>query len=268
MLAVVPSLAAGLACARTEDPAILTLGDQAVRRSDFERHLKSLEARDGGALSPDVREALLEPFLEERILILECRARGLVKAEAGTEDEGAAVQGLLAAEVLSKVAVSDEEVAAYYTAHADEFRIPESVSLRQILVPTDAEARDVRRRVASDPKSFDTLARTRSHAPEASTGGVMGTFSRGQLPPELEGAAFALAAGGTSDVIQTGLGYHVLRVDARTPARERSLEQSRGEIHALLLRQKSDQGVRQFVQGLMARAKVNHEAAKAPNTPS
>jgi peptidyl-prolyl cis-trans isomerase C len=262
------SLGATVACTGPKDPAILTLGDQAIHRSDFERHLHAIEARDGGAVPPAVREALLASFLEERILVLECRTRGLVKPGAGSEDEEAAVQSLLGAEVLRKVDVAEEEIAAYYTQHAEEFKVPETVALRQILVPTEVEARDVRRRVASDPKSFDTLARSRSHAPEASTGGVMGTFARGQLPPELEVAAFTLPPAGTSDVIATGLGYHVLRVDAHTPARERSLEQSRDEIRSLLLRQKADQSVRQFVQGLMARAKVNHEAAKAENTTS
>ena len=47
----------------------------------------------------------------------------------------------------------------------------------------------------------------------------MGTFARGQLPAELEAAAFALPAGGTSDIVATSLGYHVLRVEARQEAR-------------------------------------------------
>ena len=57
------------------------------------------------------------------------------------------------------------------------------MTLRQILVPTETEARDVRRRLQKDPKSFEALARARSKAPEAAAGGLMGTFSRGQLPP-------------------------------------------------------------------------------------
>ena len=70
------------------------------------------------------------------------------------------------------------------------------------------------------------LAQTVSRGPEASAGGLMGTFARGQLPPELEAAAFALEAGATSDVVQTPLGYHVLRLDSRQPARPSSLEES------------------------------------------
>jgi parvulin-like peptidyl-prolyl isomerase len=89
----------------------------------------------------------------------------------------------------------------------------------------------------------------------------MGTFARGQLPPELEKAAFALAAGETSEVIQTPLGYHVLHLDARQPSRTSSLTESRAPIRARLLEERKDRKVREYVAGLLARAKVNHEAA-------
>lgn len=247
---------------------ILALGDRTVRRSEFERHLKALEAREGSALAPAVRAALLDPFLEERVLVLEARRRGMVQADATPELEAQAVRRLLAEAALARVAVSDEELAAYFREHGEKSRVPETVTLRQILVPSEAEARDVRRRVVSDPRSFDLLARSRSRAPEASTGGVMGTFARGQLPPELEAVAFALAPARTSDVIATGLGYHVLRVDAHAAPRERTLDECRAEIRALLLREKSDLAVRTFVSGLLARAKVNHEAAQAADRPS
>jgi parvulin-like peptidyl-prolyl isomerase len=240
---------------------ILALGDQVVRRSDFERHVADLEARGGEALAPNVRRALLDPFLEERIVVLEARSRGLVSAGAPADQEQAAVQGLLREEVHAKVEVADDEVESYYREHLDDLREPERITLRQILVPTSNEARDVRRRLQKDPKSFDVLARTLSRAPEASAGGLMGVFSKGQLPPDLEAPAFALPVGGTSDVIETALGYHVLRVEAREAAREPSLAEARERIRAQISRRKADQAVRQFVLGLMARAKVNHEAA-------
>jgi parvulin-like peptidyl-prolyl isomerase len=90
----------------------------------------------------------------------------------------------------------------------------------------------------------------------------MGSFSRGQLPPELEAATFALQPGQTSGVVQTGLGHHVLRVESRAPARTLTLDEARAHVRARLLAAKSARAQRDFVAGLMARAKVNHEAAK------
>jgi peptidyl-prolyl cis-trans isomerase C len=259
-------LALGASCSRERpnDPIILALGEQVVRRSDFDRHVAALEARGGSSLAPSVREALFEPFIEERLLVLEARARGMVAPSATTEQEDAAVRRLLAEAVLTGVGVGEEEVASYFREHAAEFRVPETVTVRQILVPTPNEARDARRRLQRDPKSFEALARSRSRGPEAAEGGFMGVFARGQLPAELEAAAFALSAGATSEIIESSFGYHILRVEARTPEREPSLDECRARIRTLLMRQKSDRTVRQFVSDLMARAKVNHAAAHAP----
>jgi parvulin-like peptidyl-prolyl isomerase len=96
----------------------------------------------------------------------------------------------------------------------------------------------------------------------------MGTFERGQLPEELEEIAFTLAPGRTSQPIRSSLGYHVLRVDSRQPARELSLEESRGWIRDRLTRERADAGARAFVAGLLSRARVNHEAAYRSSTSS
>jgi len=246
-----------------EDPVLLALGDQVVRQSDFERHLVAVESQGGSALAPTVRTALLEAFLEERVLVLEARARGLLEPDSDATEEQQAVRQLLAEAALGGVTITDEAVERYFEEHADDFVVPETVTLRQILVPTLNEARDVRRRLLKDSRSFERLARTVSRAPEAAEGGLMGTFSRGQLPLELEQAGFALRTGATSGVVETPLGYHVLRVDARQEAHARALEECRQEIRGTLSREASDQHVRQFVKGLLARAKVNHEASRS-----
>ena len=259
LLLFVLALSGTRECARGAgtDPVILSLGDQQVRRSEFERHLAELARR--GA-DPALREAFLGPFLEERVLVLEARTLGLVTADATQDEEKAAVEALLGRS-LPAADVPETEIARYYQEHADEFRRPETITLKQILVPTENEARDVRRRLQRDPKSFEILARTRSRSPEASTGGLMGQFEPGQLPPELETPAFALAAGATSDIVPSPLGFHVLRVEAREAARDEPLEAARLRIRTQLTRDKTAQAVRAFVQQLLSRAKVNHEVA-------
>lgn len=258
------ALLAAVSCARphSKDPIILALGDGVVRRSDFERHVTGLEAQGGGPLDPAARQGLLEQFLEDRAMILEARSRGLLVPGGTAAEEGAAIQKLLAVAV-PVPEVSEAEIAADYAAHPDEYLVPEVVTLLQILLPTDNEARDVLRRLQKVPRSFESLARTRSRAPEAESGGLMGSFARGQLPAELEEQAFSLAAGSTSGVIESALGFHILRVESREPERRPSLDECRERIRAKLQRQQADRSVREFVRELMARAKVNHEAAKA-----
>ena len=246
------------------DPVILELGDHVVRRSEFERHLAAIEARGGVPLTPEVRTALIEPFLEERVLALEARVRGLTQEGAAVAEEQAAVERLLADEVLSRVEVTPDEVAQHCREHLTEYDTKEMVVLRQIVVPTSNEARDIRRRLLREPRSFEALARTQSRGPEASAGGLMGTFARGELPPPLEKAAFDLDPGVTSEIVSTPLGHHVMRVEERLPARPATLEECRTRVEPSLKRGKADRAVREFVRSVMARAKVNHEAVKAP----
>jgi peptidyl-prolyl cis-trans isomerase C len=263
LASLLAALAAASCAGPPLDPVVLQVEQQVVRRSDFERHLAALEARGGVTLTPEVRRGLLDTFLEERLLVIEARKRGLLAPGGGPEDEQRAVSDLLARAVTS-LPVSDKDVAAYYKDHTAELATPETVTLRQILVATENEAREARRRLSRAPREFAALARQTSRGPEAETGGLMGTFSRGQLPAELEAAAFALPAGGTSDIVGTTLGYHVLRVEARQEAGPARLEDVQGRIRALLNRERSDRAVRQFVADLLAHAKVNHAAATRP----
>jgi len=254
------ALALFLSCSRSSDPEILSLGDQVVRRSDFERHVQALESKGGGAVDDTVRQALLDSFLEERILVLEARSRGMLAPKSTPEEEDEAVRKMLGDSILSKIEVSEDEIAQYYQEHSAELRAPETITLRQILVPTEAEARDIERRLLREPRDFDPIARKESHSPEASGGGLMGVFSRGELPPELERVAFGLATGAIQTV-HTSLGYHVLKVDAREAARDRRLDECRDKIREVLSRSKADAAVHKFVTDLMSKAKVNHDAA-------
>lgn len=259
--------AAGLlaaACQRpAEDPAVLTLGDQSVKRSEFLQHLRRLEARGDGPLDPAVRAAVLESFLEERALLLEARRRGLLAKGADEMQEAAGIKKLLDSELLGRLEITPEEVQREYLAQAGSWNQPERRTLSQILLPTLNEARDVRRRLDRDPKSFELLARSRSRAPEAAQGGAMGSFSPGQLPIELEQAAFGLKVAEHSAIVETPYGFHVLRVDQVEPARERPKDECEAQIRARLLADKSEALRKAFLRELLARAKVNHEAANA-----
>jgi len=266
LLAFIGILAAQACQSVDPDPVLLQLGDQQLRKSEFDRHVHRIETR-GGTLDPSVRQALLLPFLEERVLVLEARQRGLIRSGASPEEEQRAVEDLLAREA-PPAPVTDQEVAAYFQSHPSDFKRTETVTLSQILLPTLQEASDLRRRLQKTPAAFEALARELSKAPEAGEGGHMGTFSRGELPVELESAAFTLPPLALSDVIATPLGYHILRIESRTPAREQGLDEAQVRIRSELGREKSAEAVRRYVQGLMTRAKVRIDAQPAPSVPS
>ncbi|MBN2371230.1 MAG: peptidyl-prolyl cis-trans isomerase [Vicinamibacteria bacterium] len=243
------------------DPVILSLGKQTVRRSHFDRYLQGLEAREVDVHDPVVRRSLLDTYVEERVLVLEARARGFLSSMESEEEEERAVRRLVAEVICSDPSPTESEIAEYYANHTAEFRSTETATVSHILVPTENEARDIRRRLSKDPKEFGLLARTRSRSPDAANGGLLGDFKRGELPKELEAAVFALQPGTATQIVSSPHGFHVIRVDARTPTQQLSLEDCRDRIREMLNARKCDQATRDFVRSLLDRAKVRIDDA-------
>lgn len=58
---------------------------------------------------------------------------------------------------------------------------------------------------------FAELAKAHSDCPSGRDGGDLGAFGRGQMVGEFETAAFSMAIGQVSDVVETPFGYHLIR---------------------------------------------------------
>lgn len=100
------------------------------------------------------------------------------------------------------------------------------------------QAQDIRDRIASG-ESFETLARQFSQDPgSASNGGDLGFFNRGQMVEPFENAAFALDPGELSEVVESPMGYHVIRTDEKiTPSFEEVAPQFREQVRERRLQQ-------------------------------
>jgi peptidyl-prolyl cis-trans isomerase SurA len=132
-------------------------------------------------------------------------------------------------EVGRRLNMTHADEVAYYTAHAQEFTVPEQVHLSEILVPTSenaSEADIAAAQAKADQLSaklkagsnFAELAKTSSGGPTASAGGDLGDFKRGTLGDILENATFPLPVGGNTAPIRTRQGFVILHVDSHQAA--------------------------------------------------
>jgi hypothetical protein len=77
--------------------------------------------------------------------------------------------------------------------------------------PAKAQAQDILKQLQAGG-DFAALAQKYSQDGSAANGGDLGLFSKGQLDPDFEAAAFALQPGQTSGIVKTQYGYHIIKV--------------------------------------------------------
>lgn len=194
----------------------------------------------------------------------------------GLDDAGlrmAVERDLRVEAVLDRVAarsamVSDTEVEIFWFMHRERWLRPETRVLRHILVTVNeslaengreaAKARigAIRDRLHKSPARFEEQALKHSECPTAMNGGLLGTVPRGQLYPELDAAGFALAAGEVSQVLESELGFHLLRCDAVHEARHRTLAEARDAIREHLEAQRRSACQKSWINGLRRSAQA------------
>jgi len=228
--------AAALGCPRQAplpgpDVVALLAGEE-VRYLDFEAFLRANVGEAGGALASEALSNLFDRFLTEAALTRLAVERGAVPA--GTEAR-AAVEALLAAEPAG--APAEAEIAAWYGAHAADYRRPERVELRQILTEDRLLAERARRELKA--AFADVLARLGDGA-VAPASGDQGVLARDELPAAFAGIVFKLRDGEVSDVVPAEYGFHVFQVVRHLPAETLPLDAVREEIRARLVGERAD----------------------------
>jgi foldase protein PrsA len=114
----------------------------------------------------------------------------------------------------SKNPVTEDGLKAYFDKNKENFATtPKEVKASHILLPTKEEAEAVLAELKAG-KDFATLAKEKSQDPGSKDqGGDLGFFGRGQMNAEFEDAAFALAKGEMSEVVEAPQsGFHIIKV--------------------------------------------------------
>ncbi|MFZ0481320.1 MAG: peptidyl-prolyl cis-trans isomerase [Terriglobales bacterium] len=169
--------------------------------------------------------------------------------------------------------VTEQDLQAYYDQHREEYRVPDQVKVRHILIKTPlpgpdgkeddkgvAEARAKAEDVLKQLKAggdFAKLAEKFSDDPgSAKEGGELGWIGRGRTVPEFEKAAFSLPKGQTSDLIKSSYGFHIIQVEDKQDAHLKSLAEVKGEIQDKVRQQKSARATEAVANALVSAART------------
>jgi peptidyl-prolyl cis-trans isomerase D len=192
---------------------------------------------------------------------------------AYTLPEKRSFQVLLAdqAKVEQGMTVSEAQLRAAYAGSMDNYRTPERVKVRHILLMTQGKSDSEKKPILAKAQgflkqvkaggNFAEIAKKNSEDPgSGAQGGDLGFIVRGQTVPEFEKFAFSAKVNDISDVVTTQYGYHIIQVTEKEPARVKPFD----EVKTALADELKKQGVADKIQTMTNDART--ALIKAPGS--
>ncbi len=153
-----------------------------------------------------------------------------------------------------KIEIKEEELSSYFKQHMEEFQNGEQIRTLHIMVETEDEARRISKLIRKG-KSFSELAKQYSKSPEGKAGGDMGYYEAGQMPKWFDDV-FKLKVNKVSDIIRTPFGLHIFKVVDKKPERKMSFDESKKQIHTILLREAHEQAFHKWVEEIKKKSEI------------
>ena len=257
--------AAPLRAAEDGDKVVATVNGEAITEADV-----AIAAQDYAQDLAQVPEALRRNLLVGVLVDMRVLADASLKAgrdqEAGVKRqlEYARLRTLRDSYFNEKNTLEPDEAALkkLYDEQYGDFKGPEEVHARHILVKTEDEAKAIIKELDGG-KDFAEVAKEKSTGPSGPNGGDLGYFTKDRMVAEFADAAFALEPGTYSkEPVKTQFGWHVIKVEDKRAQPAPSFDEVKNQLRSDAIRAKYNE----VMEGLKAKAdiKVVDEAAMTP----
>ncbi len=215
----------------------------------------------------------INDFLSRRKMKMEDLVNELAKENSTMEAHRKEVKGyllrmrLLRREVRSKVAVTEEEIGAYYLKNRESYEGKEAIRIKQLLIlfpkgadeKTKAKLRDemdaIHKRLLNG-EPFDLVAMQVSMGRGGVTAGDLGFVEKGSILPSVENVAFGLKKDEISNVIESPVGLHIIQAIDRRGAGIKPIESVREEIKAKIEEEKIDKKYEEWIKDLRKKSLI------------
>lgn len=276
---------------KVESAVLARIGGQVLTDGDIDALLESMPAQQKMQfqLSPEGRPRLVQQLTEMMLMAGKARKLGLDKTPVFKANLRRTSDALLAQELMKqhqtelqeKVKVSEEQVKAYFEAHKDQFKKGETFDARHILVGKRAEGAEKERtdeelaaRVKelqaelAAGKPFEELVDKYTDDPGSKAQkGLYTGIGLGKFVPEFEKAALSQEIGKVGEPVKTAYGFHLIRVEKRTPAAEATFEDVKAQVQQAAQTDRQAQVWDEFLSGL--KKEVPYQVmAKLPAKPA
>lgn len=241
--------------ATAANTVVATVNGVKIMRSDVEAARSQLPEQYRKLPMDQLYQPILNQLIRTKVLSAQARADKLHETEGYKRRVALIAERMLEEELLKKTIdekVTDEALQARYDKTSGSFPTKEEIRARHILVKTEAEADAIIKELTGGA-DFAKLAAEKSIGPSKANGGDLNYFSKGQMVPPFEEAAFALAKGEfTRSAVKSPFGWHVIKLEDKRQSKPPSFEESRDRLSQEL----SQEFAEQLVRGLTEKAKI------------
>jgi len=282
-----------IGCSRAAEESrlpVARVGRHTITQEEYKSALSRLippEYDGGGEDLKELKRDLINQLIEERLILDQARVMGITVSDGELEEQISAIENeygdesfeeaikeqygstarwkdeirkrLIKRKVIENVVGSAEppgEDAArrYYREHSKEYDVPLQVHARMIVVSSEEEALDIKKRL--NVSNFAEVAREVSLSPDRDTGGDLGFFARGEMPKEFEDVVFTMKPGTISPVVKTPYGFHIFLVVEKKKGRRLRFRDVRESILQRLAEEASDAEFGNWVSSLKENVKI------------
>ena len=227
--------------AATENTVVATVAGEPIYQSDLQRTVDQFQGQFKQLSEEQVRAIALSSLIDMRVIADAAKKEGLDETDAfKTRMEELRQQELYNEFFEETIAsqITDDMLKARYEEEVAKAPEQQEVKARHILVENEDEAKDIIKQL-DDGADFAELAKEHSTGPSGPNGGDLGYFSKGQMVPEFEEAAFALKPGEhTETPVKTQFGYHVIEVEDVREKPPVAFDQIKQQLQQLLVSEK------------------------------
>jgi len=182
----------------------------------------------------------------------------------------AMVRQLQDREIRSKVVVSPAEVEAFFKNNPDRFKAKERVRVRSLTIKKSEEARrkgltdeKAKQRIKllaqkiRDNHNFGQIVKDFSEDSHAKQEGPGEWIERGAMIESLDEVIFKVPLGGGTEVVETPIGYHIFRVEAKEPEKVHTFDEVKDQISGYLFQEKSNARFRDWMEEIKKAAYIS-----------
>ena len=178
------------------------------------------------------------------------------------------IKKLLEIQVAALPAPTDEEIRAFYDENQEQFKTPEGMAVRHILVsvsPKDdeathkekrAKAENIRQRLIEKKEDFAVLAAAESDCPSKAKGGNIGVVTKGSTVKPFEDAVYSQKVGEIGPIVETQFGYHIIQVTKHQEAGKVSLAEAKPSIAQHLASKQKEEMLNAYIDSLKSKANI------------